>query len=115
MSDDDAITRREFDAFGKLMDERKESLREALELAQSVQAAKFEQVNNLRAQVTEERGRYVTLDKFDGTVDRFNGAVGELQGWRANMTGRMWAVNIVIVILTLAINFAGFYLTQGHK
>lgn len=112
MSDDDPITRREFEAFGKLMDERKESLREALDLAQTVQTAKFEQVNNLRAQVTEERGRYLTIDKFEGIADRYNIAIGELQRWRANMTGRMWAANIAVVILTLLINFGASWVKK---
>jgi len=112
VSDDEPISRREFEAFGRLMDERKDATRTALELAQRVQDAKFEQVNNLRAQVTEERGRYVTLDKFEGAVDRHNVAIGGLEGWRANMTGRMWAANIVVIVLTLLINFAGFWV---HK
>ncbi len=113
MSDDDPINRREFEAFGKLMDERKESLHEALGKAEATVAARFESVNNLREQINMERGRYLTVEKFEGVEQRFNGAIGELQSWRANMTGRMWAVNIVLVLLTLGINFASYLV--GHR
>jgi hypothetical protein len=48
------------DAMKEVAAVRDKLTEKALELAKSEQVAKFEQVNNLRAQVTEERGRYVT-------------------------------------------------------
>jgi len=96
------------------MDERKESQRLALDLAQRVQDAKFEQVNNLRAQVTEERGRYVTMEKFEGAVEALNRSVGALEQFRANFAGRIWGIGALIVVLTLLINGFGLYL-QAHK
>lgn len=114
MSDDDPVTRREFAAFGKLMDERRDSQAQALELAQSVQAAKFEQVNNLREQVNTERLRYVTMDKFEGATEGFNRSIGALENFRANLAGRIWGVGALVVVLTLIINGVAIYL-QGHK
>ena len=99
--------------FDRLMEERKESLHEALGKAEATVAARFESVNALREQLNLERGRYLTVEKFEGTVERFNASIGELQSWRANMTGRMWAVNIVLVLLTLGMNIAGYIV--GHK
>lgn len=96
------------------MDERKEGQKTALELAQRVQDAKFEQVNNLRAQVTEERGRYVTMEKFEGATEGFNRSIGALELFRANFAGRIWGIGALIVVLTLMINGIGLYL-QAHK
>lgn len=114
MSDDDPVTRREFAAFAKLMDERKDSQKEALRLAQNVQDAKFEQVNNLREQVNIERGRYVTTEKFEGAAEGFNRSIGALELFRANFAGRIWGIGALIVVLTLMINGLGLYL-QAHK
>lgn len=114
MSDDEPVSRREFVLFSKLMDERKDAQELALELAQRVQEAKFEQVNNLRAQVTEERGRYVTLEKYEGSAEVFNRSIGALELFRANFAGRIWGIGALIVVLTLLINGVGLYL-QAHK
>lgn len=111
---DDPVTRHEFNAFAKLMDERKDAQRDALALAQQATDARFEQVNNFRAQVTEERGRYVTQERYDVVTVNIERRVNELQQWRANMAGRMWAIGAAVVLITLIINGFGLYL-QGHK
>lgn len=108
------VTRREFDAFSKLMDERRDSQKEALRLAQNVQEAKFEQVNNLREQVNIERGRYVTMEKFEGATEGFNRSIGALELFRANFAGRIWGVGALVAVLTILINGIGIYI-QAHK
>jgi len=96
------------------MDERKESTKTALDLAAANVAARFEQVNNLREQVNTERGRYLTVERFDGVAEGFNRSIGALELFRANLAGKFWAIGALVIVLTLIINGFGLYL-QAHK
>lgn len=110
---DDPVTRHEFNAFAKLMDERHGSGKEALTLAQRVQEARFEQVNNLREQVNGERGLYVTQERYDVVTVNIERRVSELERGRANQSGNTSATyiifTVVVAILTMAIGAAGVY------
>lgn len=99
----------------------------ALSLAMLELKEKLVEMNNMRNQITAERGDYVSRDKLDGAVKSMEGAmaagllvqtsradieeakIGDLQAWRANMEGRMYAyagaITVGLVILNVVMKF----------
>jgi hypothetical protein len=58
-----------FDERQKALDLAFRSQQEALALASRTLELRLEKLNELRQEVTQDRGNYVTKDKFDTTID----------------------------------------------
>lgn len=97
-------------------------------------AAKFETVNNLREQVTSERGVFVRRELLDiareqfsnaistataqaaGAVERVSTRITELEKIEANSAGRRWAfgagLGVVLTLISIGIALLGFFLRK---
>lgn len=94
-----------------------ELTRAALEKAEVTLVARFEQVNNLRAQVTEERGNYVRREAYDALAERLarvaeatETRIGGMEKMLAAIDGSKWAFGVVVTLIALAISAGGLFL-----
>jgi len=85
-----------------ILDEREKQLH----MTRTELERRLEQMNELRAQLTNERGSFVTLLQHDLVQD----SIKDLQIWRGNIEGRMLVVGAVVVIFNLALNALTCYL-----
>lgn len=97
-------------------------------------SAKFETVNNLREQVTSERGVFVRRELLDIAREQFTNAIAvtaaqassavervatritELEKIEANSAGRRWAfgagLGVVLTLISIGIALLGFFLRR---
>lgn len=60
----------------------------ALSLAREIQDYKDEKANNLRDQITSERGSYITKPELDSSLREIKASIDPLKTWITNSTGR---------------------------
>jgi len=92
-----------------LLDEREKAhtaqwaaSQKALDAASAALGARLERMNEFREQIREERVTYVRRDQFDPLVE----TIREIEDWRSNMKGRLWALGVGLAILTTVIDLA---------
>jgi len=61
----------------------------ALQLAREIQTYKDEKANELREQISRERGLYVTRDQLESVVREFNAAIKPLSEYAQGTAGRV--------------------------
>jgi hypothetical protein len=80
----------------------------ALVVALNDLGRRLDEMNQFRAQLNEERGRYVTIPVFDAKHEELIKKVDLLVIAKSNLDGRMWMLGWVIMAtsgaLTVAIN-----------
>ena len=91
------------------------SLREAELVETAVERARqevdrrLEAMNELRRQVTDERGMYVTRDRMDANIQSMASRIEIMERAWANLTGRLWSLGvglgIVVILANLLIRF----------
>jgi len=59
----------------------------ALQLAREIQTYKDEKANELREQISSERGLYATKDDIGNLVEKVDGLIKPVQNWQAKATG----------------------------
>jgi len=59
----------------------------ALQLAREIQTYKDEKANELREQISSERGAYATKEDIANLTDKLAGLVAPLQNWQSKATG----------------------------
>jgi len=78
----------------RVLDEKDKALQlafraqqEALALASRTLELRLEKLNELRQEVTQDRGNYVTKDKFDAAQEAWNARLKILEDWRSRAIG----------------------------
>ena len=88
----------------------------ALDIASKEIDRRLEGMNELRAQISTERGLYVLRESYDeqhaALRDAIDARLKILENNRSNMEGRMWAIGAIISMLVVALNLAMYYF--GH-
>ena len=74
----------------------------AISLARETIEHRLSGMNELREQINRERGTFVSRELFDRVGRELEIRVQELQDWRNQMVGRMWAVSVVLFIVQVA-------------
>jgi hypothetical protein len=92
---------------------KEEADTKALELQRSTQSYKDEKANELREQISSERGLYATkadviaaVEKMEATLDPVIGFMRSKQGQEAGITG---TVKVALAALTAAVALLGIY------
>lgn len=105
---DEFVTRREFDKLREA-DQRALSIKEtadlaALGLAREHQVYRDEQANNLRDQITEERGLYVTRLAMEAAIEKLEAELKPALTYIAAAQGRavLYAVLMTLAGLVIA-------------
>lgn len=86
---------------------------ESLQIAKGEINRRLDEMNNLRLQITAERGEFLGRDAYDREHnvlrDQLDGRIKVLETVNANLQGRMWMMGAVISLflslLTLALHF----------
>ncbi len=78
---------------------------DALGLAREAIEHRLEGMNELREQITSERGSYVSRVEYEAKHDTLVNRVNELEKARSNVEGRMWALGSIVIIVELALRF----------
>lgn len=99
-SESDNVTLKEFVI--TILDEREKQLH----MTRSDLERRLESMNELRNQLTDERGSFVTLTQHE----LINDAIKDLQIWRGNIEGRMIMVGAGVVLINLFLNALTCYL-----
>jgi hypothetical protein len=93
----------------------------ALQLAREIQTYKDEKANELREQISRERGMYVTQDQMKGAVDRIEALLNPLTEYVSGQQGKgeqqidnRLSQNTLIQGLFLIVAVIGLYLTFHH-
>ena len=92
-------------------------------LAEGLRAAKvdvdqrLDSMNQLRDQITAERGEFVRRDMYDrehATLrDAHDSRIKALETAKSNLDGRIWAVGAVVAVLSIAFEFMLKYFMKG--
>jgi DNA repair exonuclease SbcCD ATPase subunit len=85
---------------------------EAINKAEDAVNLRLEGMNELRAQINTERGKYVTRETFDAVNSSTDGRLKTLENNKSNLEGRFWAIGAAFVILNVAIAVASWW---GHR
>lgn len=93
---------------------------------------RFESVNEFRQQLGDLIARFATLERVDllfqqltaqltdyrkeadARMGRMEKALGEVQVWQGNITGRLAVGGLIFVVVMAAITFLANYLTRAH-
>jgi hypothetical protein len=98
-TDQIAALRREWTQYNRLVEL-------AIDKAKISLDAELLKLNNLRREVIEDRQDFPTKPEMSQASEK----IRALEQWSANLTGKMWAVGALVVILSLGITFAGLFL-----
>lgn len=83
----------------------------ALELAREIQVYKDSKANDLREQISSERGLYVTKLELQALSEKFEALISPMNNYVASQNGRSEGVSItsgvVVVVVTLIISTLG--------
>jgi len=78
---------------------------------------RLNEMNELRSQITAERGEFLRRDMFDrehaNLRDGTDSRLKVLEQAKSNLDGRVWAIGAGITILTVLLQFAMRYFTKG--
>jgi hypothetical protein len=88
----------------------------ALVIAREDINRRLEAMNELRTQITEERGMYVLRDRHDSEYDllrdHMDSRIKVLESSKANVEGRMWAIGALMSALVVIINCTLYYFSH---
>lgn len=84
----------------------------AMNLARGEINRRLEDMNELRQQITSERGQFLPRELFDRMHSLFEDRLRSLENDRANLQGRMWIGGALLLMIQLGLAIAGFWL---HK
>ena len=102
-------------AEAKALSVAREGDAKALDIASKEIDRRLEGMNELRAQISTERGRYVLRESYDEQHSALRDAIDArlkiLENNRSNLEGRMWAMGAgltaFVIILNLALHYWG--------
>jgi CHASE3 domain sensor protein len=108
------VTLREY--IEKIMDERFESAERALDISTKVLDLRLEAMNELRDQINNERGRYLTRETFDQSRDqaridmeKVDKRMRDQENAMSNLQGRMttmgFAITVGLIIMQIVLKF----------
>ena len=90
----------------RVFDEKEKALQlafraqqEALALASRTLELRLEKLNELRQEVTQDRGNYVTKDKFESTLEARDTRIKVLEDWRNRALGFGTAIAVIAGIV----------------
>jgi len=83
----------------RILDEREK----ATEAARKSMELRLDRLNELRAEVQEDRGQYLTRDKYDGEHDALSNRISLLESWRGKAALVMAGVAVVAGLIGAAI------------
>lgn len=70
-------------------------------------------MNELRSQISEERGRYLLRESYDEQHNALRDSVDVrlklLENMKSNVEGRVWMMGAFIMVLTIFIHFVAYY------
>jgi len=81
----------------------------AVKAAYDSMGLRLDEMNALRAQITEERGTYMTRELFDKVNDAVEARVRYLEAFKSNIQGQMLAGGAVILLIQAAVAVALFF------
>lgn len=88
----------------------------ALQLAREIQTYKDEKANELREQISRERGMYVTKDELQSAVREIQAIVGPLVNYVATQQGKNQGIGLMIgaavVAVGLMLAILGFVISK---
>ncbi len=67
---------------------------------------RLEGMNELRAQISSERGEYLTRTEYEAKHEALIARINALEQARSNVEGRMWALGGIVVVIQVALAFA---------
>jgi vacuolar-type H+-ATPase subunit H len=117
---DEFVTRREFDQLREA-DQRALSIKEAanqaaLELAREHQRYRDEQANNLREQINNERGEYVTRAELEAAVAKIEAELKPVLSFMSSQQGRASGISaqmsLFITLAALAVSVMAIVLSR---
>jgi hypothetical protein len=85
----------------------------ALQLARDIQSYKDEKANELREQISSERGHYASRDDLDAAVKTINATLAPLIG--SNREGARVTMANLVVAVTLALAAGGFVVSYVRQ
>jgi len=86
-----------------------EALQRSLDLARDQMRDKLMEMNQFRAQIDQERGRYITRENYDLRHDELSKRVNAFEQYRANLEGRLWMLGAGLTTAGVLINVAFHY------
>src|ERR1700733_13118309 len=92
---------------------KEEADKAALGLAREIQTYKDEKANELREQISSERGHYASRDDLDAAVKTINATLAPLIG--SNREGARVTMANLVVAVTLALAAGGFLVSFLHQ
>jgi len=75
---------------------------------------RLEEMNELRAQITTERGEFLLRKEYEGKHEALLERIGAQERARANLEGRMWAIGAVVVVIQLGLAILPHIVTGGR-
>ncbi len=97
--------RREHELEARALDVARDLQDRALSLARQDVDRRLEAMNELRDQITSERGEYLTRTNYDVRHETLIDRISILERARANLEGRMWVLGAVVIIVELGLRF----------
>lgn len=109
------------EAWQEAHESRHASEAEARQIASIEINRRLDDMNELRRQIEQERGRYLQRDlydkehtalretmfsKLDAQRDTMDARLKSLEGTKSNLEGRLWAIGAMISAVVVAINLA---------
>jgi len=75
----------------------------ALKVALTEMNRRLEEMNQFRAQISEERAAFLTTKEYYVQHEVLRGQINTGELWRSNMDGRMWMLGAVMLFLNTAV------------
>lgn len=80
-------------------------MKTALDLARVSMEKRLDAMNELRAQITQERGHFVSRELFDRIIGTLEERIRAGENFKSNIEGRVLAVGGLVILVQLAIAF----------
>jgi hypothetical protein len=101
----------------KALQIKEQADRDALGLAREIQTYKDEKANELREQISAERGNYATKGDLSAAIDKIEAIIKPLADFVASQQGRERGISlstgVIATAITMAIAAAGFIYLVG--
>lgn len=79
-------------------------LKEAIDVAYQVLSTRLETMNEFRAQITSERGTYVTKAVYEERHENLKTQLNKLEIKNSNLDGKLWMLGAGLTGLTIVLN-----------
>jgi hypothetical protein len=99
-------TNGEIEHLREVMDVKFEAQEKALEIALQRLNERLEDMNELRKQITNERGMYLTRERFDSDHAALGQRVSSLELQASKWSGSIWMLGGVVSAIVVLINIA---------